>query len=223
MGRNIRLTFLAMGKRTRSGQSFVEFAILLPVLLILFSGLVEFGFALNMYLDVVDTAREVDRYTSDDDPFPLDPASPTPLFNEAFYLDAGELANYTLSMAQQVMLDPAVDDLVVSIYQVKDGIVLGESIPPSFLDMRLGSGEANGGDLGWRLYGNYTSAFTQAEIQQRINRLGDIPPDTGLVLIEVYYNYDMLLGLPWITVFVDDPIVLHAYTFAPNPAAKPAD
>ena len=208
---------------SRAGQSFVEFAVLLPVLLLLFSGLVEFGFALNMYLDIVDAAREVARYTSDDNPFPADPSAPDPLYSESFYLDAAELTNYTLTMAQQVELNQYSDDLVISIFQVENGLVVSERIPPEFIDPRLGADIPNGGEQGWRLYGNFPSSIGEEDLQQRINRMGDIPPDTGLVLVEIYYEYDMLLALPWITAFVDDPILLHAYTFAPIPAAKPVD
>jgi hypothetical protein len=225
MGRRIIFYFdsrkLYPGRR--AGQSFVEFAVLLPVLLLLFSGLVEFGFALNMYLDIVDAAREVARYTSDDNPFPLDPAAPDPLYSESFYLDAAELTNYTLTMAQQVELDQDSDDLVISIFQVDNGVVVSDRIPPEFFDSRLGEDVPNGGDLGWRLYGNHPSSIGEEDLQQRINRMGDIPPDAGLVLVEIYYEYDMLLALPWITAFVDDPILLHAYTFAPIPAAKPVE
>ena len=52
--------------RTRShGQSMVELALLFPVLLILLSGLVEFGFILNEYLSVMDAARNAARFASD--------------------------------------------------------------------------------------------------------------------------------------------------------------
>ena len=58
-------------KKKRSkplGQSLVEFTLMLPILLIVISGLIEFGFLLNFYLDLVDTTREVARLASDDDP-----------------------------------------------------------------------------------------------------------------------------------------------------------
>jgi hypothetical protein len=36
------------------GQSLVEFTVMLPVLLIMLSGLVEYGILLNYYLDIID-------------------------------------------------------------------------------------------------------------------------------------------------------------------------
>jgi hypothetical protein len=43
----------------------------------------------------------------------------------------------------------------------------------------------------------------------------------GLVLVEIYYDYHMVLGLPWITAFVPNPIPLHAYTIMPNSSVEP--
>jgi hypothetical protein len=46
-------------------------------------------------------------------------------------------------------------------------------------------------------------------------------PTTGLVLVEIYYEYHQILGLPWIRAFVPDPVVLHAYSIMPNTAVEP--
>jgi len=44
--------------RNEKGQSLVEFAILLPVLLLLLMGILEFGLMLNSYLTINNSARE---------------------------------------------------------------------------------------------------------------------------------------------------------------------
>lgn len=44
--------------RNEKGQSLVEFAILLPVLLLLIMGILEFGLMLNSYLTINNSARE---------------------------------------------------------------------------------------------------------------------------------------------------------------------
>src|SRR4030042_270819 len=46
-------------------QSIVEFALMAPILLILLSGLFEFGFIFNSYLAAMDGARNAARYSSD--------------------------------------------------------------------------------------------------------------------------------------------------------------
>jgi Flp pilus assembly protein TadG len=44
--------------KNQKGQSLVEFAILLPVLLLLLMGVLEFGVMLNSYLTIHNSARE---------------------------------------------------------------------------------------------------------------------------------------------------------------------
>ncbi len=44
--------------RNKKGQSLVEFAILLPILLLLLMGILEFGIMLNSYLTIHNAARE---------------------------------------------------------------------------------------------------------------------------------------------------------------------
>jgi Flp pilus assembly protein TadG len=49
-------------KGSERGQSLVEFAILLPVLMIILLGVVEFGWALKAYVQEQNAAREGARY-----------------------------------------------------------------------------------------------------------------------------------------------------------------
>ena len=44
--------------RNEKGQSLIEFAILLPLLLLLLMGILEFGLMLNAYLSINNSARE---------------------------------------------------------------------------------------------------------------------------------------------------------------------
>ena len=55
--------------RKSKGQSLVEFAIAFPIVIMLFAGVVEFGFILNYYLSLLDATRESARYSSNLDPF----------------------------------------------------------------------------------------------------------------------------------------------------------
>ncbi len=55
------------------GQSLVEIAITLPLLLMLFSSMVEFGFMLNYYMALIDATRYAAREYSNGDPFNVDP------------------------------------------------------------------------------------------------------------------------------------------------------
>ncbi len=61
------MRFLSMKIPKPRGQSLVEMALTLPVMLILLSGLIEFGFMLNEYLTLQDGVRNAARFASDSD------------------------------------------------------------------------------------------------------------------------------------------------------------
>ena len=61
-GKNIEDSSL---KRKSKGQGLIETALIIPVLLIVLSGLLEFGFLLNDYLAMQDAARNAARFASD--------------------------------------------------------------------------------------------------------------------------------------------------------------
>lgn len=207
------------------GQSIVEFTLMLPVLLIMLSGLVEFGILLNQYLDLIDATREAARFASDDDPVHDPNTGEAVSYNWEFYLKAQRIADLVLGHAGQLELDPATDDLVISVFVIRGGQVVNASAdryPHAFTDDRDScAGKSNGGEIGWRALCNKESGFNTPEVNRLLGDLGNMPPDTGLVLVEIYYNYHMVLGLPWITAFVPDPVTLHAYAFVPNAASAP--
>ena len=210
--------------KKRLGQSLVEFTILLPLLMMMLSGLVEFGLALNHYLDLVDTAREVSRYSADDDPIHDDTTAAFILYNGLFYARALNYTKYNLGQARQLTLDEDTDDLVVSIFAVT-GRTVTARYPPAFTDSDVARptcvGQPNGGEMGWRAYCNHASKFSSADVTNLLAPLPSLPANTGVVLVEIFYDYNMVLGLPWITAVVNDPIELHAYSLYPNVASEP--
>ncbi|HEX9798007.1 MAG TPA: TadE/TadG family type IV pilus assembly protein [Anaerolineales bacterium] len=206
----------------RRGQSLTEFAILLPLLLVMLSGLIEFGFLLNDYLDLIDAAREVARFAADEDPlhdetgaWNTDPTnSPEP---EGFYTRIWTNTDRAMTMGGQLALNPATDDVVVSLFSVNFGTVSAR-----YPLLQAG----NGGENGWTRWGNHTSNFSSGAVQTIVtdsitSNGGALPPNTGVVMVEVFYDYNMLMGLPWITAFVPNPVTLHAYSFMPNSALEP--
>lgn len=50
-----------MGSK-KKGQALVEFAILLPILILIIAGIMEFGIILNSYLTIQNASREGARY-----------------------------------------------------------------------------------------------------------------------------------------------------------------
>jgi len=207
------------GHRRKSlGQSLVEFTIMLPVLLMMLSGLVEFGILLNYYLDVIDAAREAARFAADGDPIrddagqPLDP-------NPDYYDNIRDLTKQSLEFASDgridwigTVLDPAEcgveiqGDIVISAFST-----LGDTV-----DKRFPTGT---GDDGLSLCSTHVSNISTAQVNAILS--GSVMPNSGLVLVEIYYDYHMVLGLPWIRAFVPDPITLHAYSIMPNVNVEP--
>ncbi len=158
---------------------------------------------LNYYLDLIDAAREAARFAANDDPLHDDNTGAWVDFNPAFYnrIDANTVQ--ALNWGGQIQLDGATDDIVVSVFSVASGAVV-----------RYPSASPNG----YSIFGNHRSEFTNAEVAALIDPTA---PNSGFVLLEIFYDYHMLLGLPWIRAFVPDPLTLHAYTIMPNAAAEP--
>jgi hypothetical protein len=219
------------GKRRRKksrAQSLVEFTIMLPVMMVLLSGLIEFGFLLNNYLDLIDAARDVARVAADDDPVhdcrgawhpspvkgPSDTDCGESIFEPlGFYQRASYALTDAISGNREINIsDGNDDDMVISIFSVSGGVPT--RYPDGFDDGRC----LQGGELGYSLLCNHYSAFTTADIAAKLQSTA---PGQGFVLVELYYNYHMILGLPWITAFVHDPVLLHAYAIMPNVRAAP--
>ncbi len=55
---------LRSGRPGRSGQGLVEFAIVIPVFLVILMGVVDLGRGIYMYNGVAEAAREIARVTS---------------------------------------------------------------------------------------------------------------------------------------------------------------
>lgn len=205
-------------RRKSQAQSLVEFAITLPMLLILFSGMVEFGFALNYYLSLLDATREAARYYSNSTPF-VDDGTGTLVEDLTFYprvaaeayanldptvRDGGE--TYT---GRRIILNPTTDDILVSAFG-------WDSTDPGNLIHY-----PNTGTFPFRQWGNSTSKFTDAMIIDRFQQSqADFPSSTtnaGLLVVEVHHYYEPLLVRLWLRT----PLLMRAYTIMPFTAVEP--
>jgi hypothetical protein len=191
--------------RKSAGQSLVEFTIMLPILMMLLSGLIEFGFLLNMYLDVIDAAREAARSAANSDP------NDSLFFNQAFINSRGSLFTASDGRINWIPSDPSdctavKGDIVVSAFAFLNNSILAR-YPGT--DVGRGNCPANG----------YLTKFSDADINAKLDEFSI--GNSGAVMVEIYFEYEMVLGLPWITEFVPDPVILHAYTIMPNTYAEP--
>lgn len=191
----------------KKGQSLVELALFFPVLLMMLSGLVEFGFLLNQYINLMDGPREAARFATDFTPYEPDGSGGTrDVVN--FYTSLATIAQQSIVPYN---LDPALDDVIISVFGIKNNTVF-RRFPA---DLAATSPSLVGQ---YRLYGNQTSRFTDAMINSRLKAGA---PNTGLVLVELFYNYHQELNLPWLSPFVPNPILVSSYAITPLPAAEP--
>lgn len=206
-------------KRKSTGQSLVEFALLLPILLMLFSGMIEFGFMLNSYLSLLDSTRQAARLFANSTPFRLDTATNTivddPNFSPSVALAVVDiLAPAADPNARQIVMDTTRDDVLVSVLRVNvDDNTQTISSIERFPE----------GSLFYSLYANQMSAYEDLDIENFMIQNGTTPVETGILIVEVYYGYKGILKLPWIEPFMNDdaPVLLHASTIMPLVAAKP--
>jgi hypothetical protein len=210
------------------GQSLVEIAIAFPVIIMLLSGLVEFGFMLNYYLSLMDATREAARTFNNFDPFEdgtllgdctcsvaLCPNEAEEDRNDgdcdrlSFYQGAAGMVLDNLQpksaqdTSRRIVLNSASDDVVISVF----------SVGPDYI---LRYPDANSGEYRW--FNNQPSRFSIDDIG---DRLVEGAPDTGILLVEVFFDYHQVLALPWLAPFMPNPTMLHAYTVMPLPAAEP--
>ncbi len=216
------------------GQSIIEIAIILPVLLMLITALTEFGFGLLEYLGVQDAVRNAARYASDGSYNERDTIKNCATTRD-FYRQTACLVNQELRQERPLIhmndngtpddynddtLDPAHgDDIVISSFAMLEDTGVAARYPSEYADM----GWSYANDL--TSHRNASSSFSTSQVTADwLNTdaaFSHHTPNTGLVIVEVFYHYDQKLKLPWITAFVPDPLSLHFYTIMSLSSAEP--
>jgi hypothetical protein len=224
-------------RKQQGGQSYVELAIALPVLLIMLAGMTEVAFFVARYLDLMDLSRDAARFASVRDPFEAasmgDKNCSTDSFN--FYYDtacifsplAGSTtctdAAFCKGMNSYLDFKLNEDDILISVFTVSDHKVSNRwpAAGPWVLSDNDSDTEHNGnwqtncrGDV-VTTQPYYTNAFVDSMMQS------GAASSKGFVAVEVYYCYHQVLNLPLISDFIPNPLRIHAYTIMPLPAAQP--
>ncbi|MCJ7716048.1 MAG: pilus assembly protein [Anaerolineales bacterium] len=223
------------------GQSFVELAIVLPLLLFLLIGFVEVGAIIYNYLSLLDMVREAARFAADRDPEVLNgdmssyPQSACADDALHYYLDTACViigSNFN----PYIYLNPATDDVAISIFTIDNNIVKDR--------------KPNDGDGVWSLYSDNWTKNCDGTLRSTIPFMplvvndpwvayttptfgpgtplpgaGTIipggPTDKGIVLVEIYFCHEQLLNLPILSDLLPNPVPLHAFTYMPAPHAAP--
>jgi hypothetical protein len=227
--------FISRTRNKKHGQAFVELLLVAVVLALMVSGVVEFGYLLNSYLKVLDGTREGARFSNSSVAFMVDPT--TQLFiidsstgyyftNQTFYINTAIEAMRV--MAPIVLNGNRGDDIVVSVFSVASTRIV-----------RWPYGYNNG----WSLCANHTAApfntppenpplkatdwdscsaqnskFSTAQI---LALMDTSAPDSGVLLVEVFYNYPQILKLPIFAQIIPDPIPVYTFAVMPLSSAEP--
>jgi hypothetical protein len=194
-------------RRKTTGQSLVEIAIAFPFIIVLLSGVVEFGFVINYYLSLLDATREAARFWSNGDPFLPNTTTDDP----AFYTNVIDRTVFQLQgidpLHPIIELDSSVDDVIVTVYSVYVPV----SGTPVITQYPSGGPQHR--------YGNQESAYDSTEIFNILTSSGDPLVCTGVLVVEVYWSYESVLNLPWLDPLF--PALLHTYSMMPLVAAEP--
>jgi hypothetical protein len=224
-------------KNNKRGQSFAELMLVTLILALLLAGVVEFGFLLNEYLHVLDSAREAARFSSPSDPLEVSAVDPTRLIDvQEFYV---RTAIEGIRVMEPVELNGnRGDDIVISVLSIT-----GNNIT------RFPSGYPNGWStcanrdnpimqeemllfLGATKLADFNTNWSSCTIQETHQRTADVrdlldpaAPASGVLIVEIFYNYPQILKLPVfnnsIYSVIPDPIPIYVYTFMPLSAAEP--
>jgi hypothetical protein len=216
--------FKKPGRGNRRGgakaQSLVEFAITLPILILLFTGMIEFGFMLNTYLSVQDAVRSTARRFST-----INPYDASENIDPDFYSGAAEYAIELLAPtgdpdSRQITLEAGRDNILISLI----GVEVDESTDPDEI-----SG-INRFDVGGDYYKHFdetdpSSTYTDSAIGDFLTRDNAEPADAGFVIVEIYYGYEGTLNLPWTLPFFspDNPSMMYVSAVMPTIYVKPRD
>ena len=193
-------------RKTRR-QSLVEFTLTLPILLILLSGLVEFGFMLNYYLSLVDASREVARLFSNYDHDYVDPNS-----GNSFYESAVEQVI--------VILEPSDENDTTRKIRIHDNLVDPDKNHDNEIIISVYSISGGNATLLNEHHWSGRQA-TRLDVTEINSRITGAAPNSGVLVVEIFYNYEQILKLPWLAPFIPDPVLLYSYTIMPQSSSEP--
>jgi hypothetical protein len=233
-------------KKPTRGQSFVELALILPILLLMLLGLVEVSFFIGRYLDVLDLSREAARFASVRDPFSTGDLNCSTTNDLNFFYDTSCMmsppadlsasctnAQYCNGFNPYLTLDLSKDDVVITAFTISGNNISDQYPHPNGYWALSNVDFAGNADLNLTngtlpdnfkkdCEGNVIRSdphYTASRVQSLL--LSAAPANKGYVAVEVYYCYEQVLGIPIITDFIPNPLQIRAYTIMPLPAAQP--
>lgn len=186
--------------RKEKGQSLVELAVILPVVLFLFIGMVEVGWAMHSYVTVATAAREAARFGARGN------------FNEA---DIGEVAVVALGALDVELEGPDVNTTVMVTFVDVDPTGAYTITTPYITGTLPVASCVSTGECDIAQVAADNVAFNEDPFHCPV---GSPPPcevdsPNDLVLVEAFYEHAQMLGLPLVSDILSNPIHLYARGF----------
>ena len=211
-------------RKNTTGQSFVELALIFPILLMLIAGIVEVGFYAYNYLTLLELTREAARFASIRDIFAADmddsdlpqSACDDGSFLHYYYDTACILVDETLGFNPYLFIDPATDDVAISVITIDEGAVShrwpsdGDGVWSLYSDNW--QKDCDGNSVGT------TPFLTNEEIVSMLD--AQAPSEEGFVVVEAYICHFQVLNLPMLNT-IANPIRIHAYSVISASEAVP--
>jgi len=219
------------------GQSFVELALIIPLILIMLVGMIEVGFLIFNYLNALDLTREAARFASVRDYRSASPGAPTMADctnsdldyykdTACFFIDPSLNPNLPLDAAKY-------DDVTISAFVVVSSThaTIARRLPYNQRDPVSNDLIDPDNDGVWSMYNNNWQKdcqgntiltepfFTNDEIEDMF--ITQAPKAKGLVLVEAHICYDQMIYIPLLSEYIGSPFRIHVYTFMPAPEAIP--
>ena len=168
--KNIMKKYLLRFRSDGKGQSFMELAIVLSVLLTLLLGMVEFSLLLNNYITVVDASRQGARFASTKDPYnTADYPTLADFYTAVDTAIEGQKNPGDAGALSPILLNPSIDDIIVSLVTVKSASDFTRTT--------------------YHIYGNGNHASSKVDDSQITTSItaSAAPTGSGLVIIEIFY------------------------------------
>jgi hypothetical protein len=200
------------------GQSLVELTITLPILLLMFVGLIEIGYVLRNYLVVVNATREGTRFAargqwfdSVDDPDPADPIVERVLAAGG-YVGNPQDGVRVLRTESAGADHPANTRIYVHFIAVPDQIVDGglQYEDPTYYSWQDGPLDSPPKiNIGEEALAAQQLNY-EFNDEHYIHGTLDMPSEHNFVIIETFYAHEQLLGMPIFTEILPDIIRLYS-------------
>jgi hypothetical protein len=210
--------------RTARAQSFIELALVLPVLFIILLGVVEVAIFIGRYLDALELTRIAARFASKEE-----------RFTNSYYSEIKKIFEPPdVGLNEFLSLNPATDDVIISYFMIyKEGSNTRYLMYPNPSGWALSNHDHPDHDRDNIYHDNWKRNCQGEEVRTEpyftIDRVRQtVETDSsqynrGFVAVEIYYCHQQALGIPIISQFIPNPIQIHAYTILSFPPLQESE